>query len=110
MSHNKSWIYLMTGAVVEMLWTITLKKSDNFTQLFYSIVTVILIVLSFILFNKSCQVLPMSIAYCVFTGIGAVGSILLGSLIFHEPLSMMKILFSLLLIVGILLIKGSEKV
>ena len=86
-----------------------LKKSNGFTNLGYTAITIVLVLISFYLFSKGMTLLPSGIAYTVFTGIGAIGTIIFGILILGESISFQKIIFSCLLIIGIIGLKINSK-
>lgn len=102
---SKSWFYVVFGGFLEIFWVLSLKLSHNFTVFPYSLITVVLVIVSFYLFSKGMELLPSGVAYTVYTGIGAVGTIILGILFLHESISLPKILFSIILIIGILGLK-----
>ena len=89
------------------MWATSLKYSDGFTKLIPSIITVIGTVISFLLLAKAIKTLPMGTAYAVWTGIGAVGSVIVGIIIFKEPFTMLRILFIALIIAGIIGLKAT---
>ena len=86
-----------------------LKKSNGFTNLGYTAITIVLVLISFYLFSKGMTLLPSGIAYTVFTGIGAIGTIVFGILILGESISLPKVIFSCLLLIGIIGLKMSSK-
>ncbi|EOV2482187.1 multidrug efflux SMR transporter [Enterococcus hirae] len=106
---EKNWFYVIFGGFLEIFWVLCLKKSENFHHFFYSILTILLVIISFYLFAKGMESLPTGAAYTVFTGIGAVGTIIFGILFLKESVSVQKILFSALLVIGILGLKITTK-
>lgn len=106
---NKAWTYVIIGGFLEVFWALCLKKSNGFTNLGYTVITIILVVISFYLFSKGMTLLPSGIAYTVFTGIGAIGTIVFGILILGESISLPKIIFSCLLLIGIIGLKINSK-
>ena len=102
---NKNWLYVISGGLIEIFWVLCLKQSEGFQVLSYSILTIILVMISFYLFAKGMEHLPTGVAYTVFTGIGAVGTIVFGILFLGESVSMLKLIFSASLIIGILGLK-----
>lgn len=105
---NRGWMYLIIGGILEIFWALTLKKSHGFTELHYSLITIVLVVISFYIFSKAMMMLPSGIAYTVYTGIGAIGTIVFGVLVLHESLNWRKVCFTLLLLIGIIGLKTSE--
>ena len=100
-----SWIYLIDAGIFEVVWATMMKMSEGFSILGYSIATIIGMILSFgglILATKDLQ---LSIAYPIWTGIGAVGSIIVGVVLFHDHFSPVTWSFIVLLVISIIGIK-----
>jgi quaternary ammonium compound-resistance protein SugE len=100
-----AWIYLIIAGVFEVIWAMALKYSHGFTRLFPSLVTLLGMVISFYLLSLATKTLPIGTAYAIWTGIGALGAVLLGILFFNEPVSLLRIVFLFLLLAGILGLK-----
>lgn len=100
-----AWIYLLIAGVTEIVWAIGLKLADGFTNLTPSLVTVVFIVISFLLFAIAMKTIPIGTAYAVFTGIGAAGTAILGIWLFNENASLEKLFFLCLLLFGIVGLK-----
>ena len=96
-----AWIYLLIAGMFEVVWAIGLKYTQGFTRLFPSIITFIGMVISFYFLAQATKTLPIGTAYAVWTGIGAVGSVILGILLFNEPYNLYRVVFLLLIIIGI---------
>lgn len=99
------WLILFVAGVFEVAWAIGLKYSDGFTKLYPSIFTVITLILSMGLLTYAVKGLPIGTAYTVWTGIGAVGTTILGMLLFNESKDFLRIFFIFLIIVGIVGLK-----
>lgn len=99
---NRSWIYVYLSGITEILWAVGLKYSDAWWEW---VLTFTLIIMAFVLTIKASEALPVATVYVVFTGIGAVGTNLVDILVFREPVSVMKIVFIVLLIAGIIGLK-----
>ncbi|WP_268913923.1 DMT family transporter [Lentilactobacillus sp. SPB1-3] len=100
-----AWIDLLIAGLFEVLWATTLKLSHGFTKLGFSVATIIGLILSFYFLAKATKTLPISLSYPIWTGIGAVGSILAGVFLFKDNLSITTWLFVGMLIIGIIGIK-----
>ena len=100
-----AWIYLFIAGLFEVVWAIGLKYSHGFTKLIPSIVTIGGMIISFYLLALATKTLPIGTAYAVWTGIGALGTVILGIVFFHEPLNLMRVLFLFLILIGILGLK-----
>ena len=96
------WVYLVIAGFLEVGWAIGLKYSQGFTRILPSMLTVIGMAASFYFLSLSLKSLPLGNAYAIWTGIGAVGSVLLGIILFNEPVNTLRIVFLCLIFVGIL--------
>jgi quaternary ammonium compound-resistance protein SugE len=105
---STAWIVLVIAGVLEFIWASGLKYSEGFTKLVPSIFTLVTMGISFYLLSLSMRVLPVGISYTVWTGIGAVGAVIMGTLIFKEPLSLLKLAFLGMIIAGIIGLKFVE--
>lgn len=103
---NKNWICLIIGGLLEVVWSLTLKLSHNFVVQPYGIVTIILVITSFYLFSIAMNNLPAGIAYSVYSGIGAVGSVVFGWLFLGEVLSLGQGICVFLMITGLIGLKS----
>lgn len=102
---TQAWIFLVIAGVLEFVWAAGLKYSEGFTKLWPSVFTIAVMAVSFFLLSQSMRVLPVGVSYSVWTGIGAVGSILVGVFIFHEPLGGLKLFFLMMIVGGIIGLK-----
>jgi quaternary ammonium compound-resistance protein SugE len=105
MTSTTAWIVLVIAGILEFVWATGLKYSEGFTKLVPSIFTLITMGISFYLLSLSMKVLPIGVAYTVWTGIGAVGAVVVGTLVFREPLTLMKLIFLGMIVGGILGLK-----
>ncbi len=101
MKPNIAWIILFVAGLFETAWAIGLKYSNGFTKLWPSVFTVIAMAISIWLLSISLKTLPVGSAYAVWTGIGAVGTAILGIILFHESKDILKILFILMIVAGL---------
>lgn len=104
-----AWIILIIAGVFEVGFTTCLKLSDNFANLKWSIAFFICITASFLLLNKSIQTIPIGTAYAVWTGIGAVGTVITGIIMYKEPADFWRLVFIFLLIGSIIGLKVVSK-
>ena len=96
-----AWIYLTIAGIFEVAWAVGLKYTEGFTRLWPSLLTVVAMVISFGLLAQALKNLPIGTAYAVWTGIGAVGTALVGMLVLGEPRETARIVCILLIVVGI---------
>ena len=95
------WILLLIAGIFEISWAVGLKISHGFSQLIPSIITVICMVLSFYFLALSLKNLPLGTAYAIWTGIGTIGTVLFGIILFKEPVTAMRLVCICLIISGI---------
>lgn len=96
-----SWFFLILAGIFEIGFATTLKMTDGFTKIAPTVIFLLFSILSFWSLNKAIETIPIGIAYAVWTGIGAAGTVCMGALLFGEVLGMWKILFIATLIASI---------
>lgn len=100
-----AWLYLIIAGVLEVVWATFLKLSDGFSKLGYSAITIVGMIASFVMLSQATKTLHLGTAYAIWTGIGALGAVLIGVLFFKEPVSVPRAIFAFLLLVGIIGLK-----
>jgi quaternary ammonium compound-resistance protein SugE len=100
-----AWLILFIAGIFEVAWAIGLKYSEGFTKLWPSVFTVVSVLISMGLLAISLKHLPVGTAYAVWTGIGAVGTAILGIILFGESKELIRIFFILLIVAGIIGLK-----
>ncbi len=95
------WIILIAAGLLEAVWANTLKFTDGFTRPVPSLITLASLAASFILLAQAVRTLPISIAYTVWTGVGVVGTAIVGSLFFDEPRDLPRVFCIGLIVLGI---------
>ncbi len=103
-----SWIYLAIAGVFEIAWAIGLKYTEGWTRLWPSVITAMLMIVSFYFLSLAVKTLPIGTAYAVWTGIGTVGAAILGMVLFDEPRDIVRVLCIVLIIAGIAGLKISS--
>lgn len=100
-----AWVILAIAGLFEVGWAVGLKYSDGFTRLWPSLVTGVALVASMILLAIAMRTLPLGTAYTVWTGIGAIGTVVLGIVLFGEPATAMRLVCITLILAGIVGLK-----
>ncbi|GAF41264.1 sugE protein [Agrilactobacillus composti DSM 18527 = JCM 14202] len=100
-----TWVYLIIAGAFEVVWATTMKLSHGFTNFWYAAATVVGLILSGVFLALAVKHLPISLAYPIWTGIGAVGSIIVGVVFFKDSLPALTWVFIAMLVVGIIGIK-----
>lgn len=103
------WLILFIAGLFEIGWAICMKYSDGFTKFWPSVATVISAILSMVLLSYSIRTLPVGTAYSIWTGIGVVGTVVLGIILFDESRDFIRIFFIFLIILGLVGLKVYTK-
>ncbi|MET0259029.1 MAG: quaternary ammonium compound efflux SMR transporter SugE [Methylobacterium sp.] len=103
-----AWAILFVAGLFEIGWAIGLKYADGFTRLWPSVWTLVSMVISVVLLSFAVRTLPIGTGYAVWTGIGTVGTAILGVVLFAEPVTAARIGCITLVVVGILGLKLAE--
>lgn len=99
------WFVLIVAGLFEVGFTTCMKLSEGFTRIQYTVSFLFFASLSLFLLNKAIVQIPLGTAYAVWTGVGALGTVLVGVLFFKDPLSWTRVMFLILLIASILGLK-----
>jgi quaternary ammonium compound-resistance protein SugE len=102
---NGVWMTLFFAGILEAGWAIGLKYTEGFTRVWPSVATLVLMGGSIYLLSRSLTGLPLGTAYAVWTGIGAVGTVIAGLVLFGESRSALRLLCILLIVAGIVGLK-----
>lgn len=102
---NMAWVMLGIAGIFEVVWATCMKYSEGFTKLSWSLLTFAGMAVSFYLLARATKTLPLGTAYAVWTGIGALGSVIVGIILFKEPVTAGRLIFAALLLVGIIGLK-----
>lgn len=104
-----AWLSLFLAGICEITWAVGLKYTDGFSKLYPSIITLIAMTLSIILLAYAVKYLPLGTAYAIWTGIGAVGTVIYGMVVFGESTSISRLLCIALIICAILGLKWTNE-
>ena len=100
-----AWVYLLFAGLFEIGWAIGLKYTEGFSRLWPSVATLAAMAVSIVLLAMAVKQLPIGTAYAVWTGIGAVGAVILGMVLFHDPATPVRLLCVGLILLGIIGLK-----
>jgi quaternary ammonium compound-resistance protein SugE len=100
-----AWFYLIIAGLLEIGWAIGLKASNGFARLWPSVITIALMIASFLLLGRAVRSIPIGTAYAAWTGIGAVGTVIVGMAVFGESRDFMRIVCIFLILIGIVGLK-----
>ena len=105
MASGTAWLVLAIAGLFEVGWAIGLKYTEGFTRLWPSVGTVSAMIVSVALLGWAMRSLPVGTAYAVWTGIGAVGTVILGIILFKEPATVARLVCVGLILAGIVGLK-----
>lgn len=105
MSQGLAWILLVVAGVLDVAWAVSMKYAEGYTRLGWSVVSVLLLAAFVYLLGKVLEALPVGTAYAVWTGIGAAGTVIMGAVLFGEPLSLFRLGGIVAVLAGIAMLK-----
>jgi len=97
-----SWITLVVAGLLEVAWSQSIKPTATFTRFWPTVLCVALGVTSVYLLSRAMRDLPVGTAYAVFTGIGSVGAVALGIVLYKDPLTLGRLVAVGLIVAGVL--------
>ncbi|MCT7910242.1 quaternary ammonium compound efflux SMR transporter SugE [Arcobacter lacus] len=100
-----SWVTLVIAGIFEIFWAVGLKYTDGFSKLIPSLFTIIAMLVSIWLLSLSLKTLPLGTAYAVWVGIGTVGTVIAGIMLFGDSINIIRIISILFIILGIIGLK-----
>lgn len=103
-----SWFLLLCAGLFEVVWAVGLKYTEGFTRPLPSLITVLAMALSFYLLSLALRTLPLGTAYAFWVGIGAVGTVIAGIVLFHESTAPLKLASLVLVVLGLVGLKLSS--
>ena len=102
---STNWVILIIAGLFEIFWAIGLKYTDGFSKLMPSILTILSMLISVWLLSISLKTLPLGTAYAVWVGIGTVGTVIAGIILFNDSVNLLRIISILFIILGIIGLK-----
>lgn len=99
------WILLVLAGLLEVGWAIGLKYTEGFTRLWPSFGTIAAMMISLGLLGIAMKSLPVGTAYAVWVGVGAVGTVILGIVLFDEPMNVLRVGSVVLIVAGLVGLK-----
>ena len=96
-----AWFLVLLSGLLEVAWALGLKASQGFTRPLPSVLTIVGMLASFGLLSLAVRTLPIGTAYAVWVGIGAVGTAVLGIILYHEPVTVARVVCLLLIVAGV---------
>ncbi|MDO7789118.1 quaternary ammonium compound efflux SMR transporter SugE [Desulforamulus aquiferis] len=103
-----AWVYLVIAGVCEVIWAVGLKYTQGFTRVYPSMITLVGMIVSFYYLSLALRDLPIGTAYAVWTGIGALGTVIIGMVFLGEPREWLRLFFVAMIIVGIIGLKSTS--
>lgn len=104
---NMAWVYLFVAGLLEIVWALGLKASHGFTRPLISVFTIVAMAASFYLLAQAMRSLPVGTAYAIWVGIGAVGTVVLGVVLYGDSASPWRLASLVLVLAGLVGLKLS---
>ncbi len=96
-----SWFILVLAALFEITWAVGLKYTHGFTRLWPTVGTIVALIVSVGLLGLAAKTLPIGTAYAVWTGIGAIGTVICGIIFFGDPVAAGRLICVVLILAGV---------
>lgn len=96
-----AWMFLLAASLLEIVWAFSMKRSAGFTRIVPTLLTIVAMVTSFGLLSVAMKSLPLGTAYPVWTGIGAVGTFVVGLAVLDEPFTLGRATGASLIVSGL---------
>ncbi len=103
-----AWLYLIFAGMFEVGWAIGLKYTEGFSRVWESVLTIFAMIIGFAFLAQALKTIPVGIGYAVWTGIGAVGTAILGMILFSESASWTRLAAIGLILAGIIGLKATS--
>lgn len=103
-----AWLWLIVAGLLEIVWAVTLKRTEGFTKLGPSVITLAGMIASFYLLSQVMKALPTGTAYAVWVGIGAAGTALFGIFFLDEPRTAIRLVSLALIVLGVIGLRVAE--
>ena len=100
-----AWVLLLVAGLLEVGWAIGLKYTEGFTRLWPSVFTLVSMVASVVLLGIAMKSLPVGTSYAIWVGVGAIGTAILGIVLFGEPANLGRLVSLALIVAGIVGLK-----
>jgi len=101
------WAWLLTAAAAEVAWSQSIKPTDGFTRVLPTLVCFVLGVAAVYPLTRAMQGIPVGTAYTVFTGIGAAGAVVLGIVLYGDPVTALRLTGITLVVTGVIALRAS---
>ncbi len=98
---DMAFIWILIGGFLEPVWVIALKKFNEKKNLFWGVASVFFVLLSPACLSLGMKTMPVGVSYAIWTGIGAVFTLLAGMLLYKERIDRLKVMFVFMIIVGV---------
>ena len=95
------WLLIVIAGLLEHCWVYTMEKSENFRKLQWTAATLIILAVDLLLLSQAMEVLGPGTSYAIWTGIGAICTLIMGIALFDDSVSWIRIVFVMLIVAGI---------
>jgi len=101
------WAWLLTAAAAEVAWSQSIKPTDGFTRVLPTLLCFVLGIAAVYPLTRAMQGIPVGTAYTVFTGIGATGAVVLGIVMYGDPVTTLRLTGITLVVAGVIALRAS---
>ena len=97
-----AWIYLIAACILEPIWVVCLERSDNFKKIGWCVVTIVAVLSCLYLLSLAVISIGPGVAYSILAGVGAIGTVIAGILLYKDPMNAKKVLYISLIVIGVI--------
>lgn len=105
MTQSLAWLLLIVSGLLDVGWAISMKLSEGYTRPGWTVLSLVLLAAFVYLLGRVLDILPVGSAYAVWTGIGAAGTVVLGTVLFGEAVNLMRLGGIMLIVAGIVTLR-----
>ena len=99
---EEAWLFLMAACILEPVWVVCLERSDNLKNIGWAVATIVAVLSCLYLFSRAVISIRPGVAYSILAGIGAVGAVIAGIVLYKEMMNAKKVAFISMIVIGVI--------
>ena len=99
---EEAWLFLMAACILEPIWVVCLERSDNLKNIGWAVATIVAVLSCLYLLSRAVISIGPGVAYSILAGIGAVGAVITGIVLYKERMNAKKVAFISMIVIGVI--------
>ena len=99
---EEAWLFLMAACILEPIWVVCLERSDNLKNIGWAVATIVAVLSCLYLLSRAVISIGPGVAYSILAGIGAVGAVIAGIVLYKEMMNAKKVAFISMIVIGVI--------